>query len=86
MPQDAVHLLYDDETKKDWWSRRLALLECLLMAHSSLVDREMNVFHCVARIQGSTLFAPYNSPNFFLEIDRKNRDNRDDDENIIYKR
>jgi len=34
------------------------------MAHSSLVDREMNVFHCVARIQGSRLFASYRSPFF----------------------
>jgi hypothetical protein len=46
------------------------------MAHSSVVDREMNVSHCVARIQGSRLFASYRSS--FLEIDKRKRDKRDE--------
>jgi hypothetical protein len=45
------------------------------MARSSLDDREINVSHCVARIQGSRLFASYHSP--FLVIDTRKRDKRE---------
>ena len=50
----VVHLLYDDETGEIDRSGASRSSECLLMAHSLLVDREMNVFHCVAGIPGSS--------------------------------